>query len=64
MMTGTQYEESLRKLNLKVYLFGERVGSVVDHPMIRPSPPMQPTAWAPALSPCTNPNCPVSGSTS
>ena len=37
MMTGSQYEESLRKLNLEVYLFGERVGNVVDHPLIRPS---------------------------
>jgi 4-hydroxybutyryl-CoA dehydratase/vinylacetyl-CoA-Delta-isomerase len=37
MMTGTQYEESLRKLNLNVYLFGEKVGNVVDHPLIRPS---------------------------
>ena len=37
MMTGAQYEESLRKLNLKVYLQGERVASVVDHPIIRPS---------------------------
>jgi hypothetical protein len=25
LMTGSQYEESLRKLNLVVYLFGERV---------------------------------------
>ena len=37
MMTGSQYEESLRKLNLEVYLFGERVANVVDHPLIRPS---------------------------
>jgi len=36
-MTGSQYEESLRKLNLVVYLFGERVQNVVDHPLIRPS---------------------------
>lgn len=37
MMTGEQYTESLRKLNLVVYLLGERVINVVDHPMIRPS---------------------------
>src|SRR5665811_195714 len=37
MMTGSLYEESLRKLDLTVYLFGERVRNVVDHPMIRPS---------------------------
>ncbi len=37
LMTGSQYEDSLRKLNLTVYLFGERVDNVVDHPLIRPS---------------------------
>ncbi len=37
MMTAKQYEESLRGLNLEVYLFGERVDNVVDHPIIRPS---------------------------
>ena len=37
MMNASQYEASLRKLNLKVYLFGERVTNVVDHPVIRPS---------------------------
>lgn len=37
MLTPEQYLESLRKLNLKVYLFGELVGNIVDQPMIRPS---------------------------
>jgi len=37
MMTAAQYEESLRQLNLKVYMFGERIENVVDHPIIRPS---------------------------
>ena len=37
MMTGKQYEESLRKLNFKVYLQGEQVKNPVDHPIIRPS---------------------------
>ncbi|MBW2052476.1 MAG: 4-hydroxyphenylacetate 3-hydroxylase family protein [Deltaproteobacteria bacterium] len=37
MMTAEQYEESLRKLNLVVYMFGERVTNVVDDPIIRPS---------------------------
>lgn len=37
MMTAQQYEESLRKLNLVVYMFGERVENVVDDPIIRPS---------------------------
>ncbi len=37
MMTAEQYEESLRKLKLVVYLFGERIENPVDHPIIRPS---------------------------
>ncbi|MHC1762021.1 MAG: 4-hydroxyphenylacetate 3-hydroxylase family protein [Negativicutes bacterium] len=37
MITAQQYEESLRKLNLKVYLQGELVENPVDHPIIRPS---------------------------
>jgi len=37
MITAKQYEESLRKLNLVVYMFGKRVENPVDHPIIRPS---------------------------
>jgi len=37
LKTPEQYEASLRKLNLKVYLLGERVDNPVDHPIIRPS---------------------------
>ena len=37
MMTPEQYEESLRQLNLVVYLFGKRLGNVVDDPVLRPS---------------------------
>ncbi|MBU2700282.1 4-hydroxybutyryl-CoA dehydratase/vinylacetyl-CoA-Delta-isomerase [Sporomusaceae bacterium BoRhaA] len=37
LKTPEQYEESLRKLNLKVYLQGELVENPVDHPIIRPS---------------------------
>ena len=37
MMTGAEYIESLRKLNTRVYMFGEKVENWVDHPMIRPS---------------------------
>lgn len=37
LMTPEQYVESLRKLNLKVYLFGELLENPVDHPIIRPS---------------------------
>ncbi|WP_213818600.1 4-hydroxyphenylacetate 3-hydroxylase family protein [Garciella nitratireducens] len=37
LMTGEQYEESLRKLNLQVYMFGEKIKNVVDNPILRPS---------------------------
>lgn len=37
LMTAAQYEDSLRRLNLKVYLFGRRLENVVDDPIIRPS---------------------------
>jgi 4-hydroxybutyryl-CoA dehydratase/vinylacetyl-CoA-Delta-isomerase len=37
LKTPEQYEESLRSLNLKVYLQGELVENPVDHPVIRPS---------------------------
>jgi len=37
LKTPEQYEESLRKMNFKVYLMGELVKNVVDHPIIRPS---------------------------
>jgi 4-hydroxybutyryl-CoA dehydratase/vinylacetyl-CoA-Delta-isomerase len=37
LMNAKQYEDSLRKLNLKVYQFGKRVTNVVDDPIIRPS---------------------------
>lgn len=37
MKTGAQYEESLRKMNFKLYMFGEEIKNPVDHPMIRPS---------------------------
>jgi len=37
MMTAEQYEESLRKLKLAVYMLGRRVENPVDDPIIRPS---------------------------
>lgn len=37
MMTEKEYEDSLRQLNLTVYMFGEKIENIVDHPMIRPS---------------------------
>lgn len=36
-MTPQEYIESLRKLNTRVYMFGEKIENWVDHPMIRPS---------------------------
>src|SRR5512139_480910 len=35
--TSSDYIDSLRGRNLKVYLFGELIAEPVDHPMIRPS---------------------------
>ncbi len=37
LMTDEQYEDSLRRLNLVVYMFGDRVQNIVDDPIIRPS---------------------------
>ena len=37
LMTAAQYIESLRKLDTRVYMFGEKIDNWVDHPIIRPS---------------------------
>ena len=37
LMTPQEYIDSLRKLNTRVYMFGENIENWVDHPMIRPS---------------------------
>jgi len=37
MMTGEQYVESIRKMNMEIYMFGEKIESAVDSPMLRPS---------------------------
>ncbi len=37
LMTGEQYIESIRKMNMCVYMFGERVACPVDDPILRPS---------------------------
>ena len=37
LMTGEQYIESIRKMNMNVYLFGEKVESPVDDPILRPA---------------------------
>ena len=37
LMTGEAYIESIRKLNMQVYMFGKKVESPVDDPVLRPS---------------------------
>lgn len=37
LMTGQEYIESIRKLNMEVYMFGEKIDNPVDHPILRPS---------------------------
>jgi 4-hydroxybutyryl-CoA dehydratase / vinylacetyl-CoA-Delta-isomerase len=37
LMNARQYEESLKKLRLSVYMFGKKVSDIVDDPIIRPS---------------------------
>jgi 4-hydroxybutyryl-CoA dehydratase/vinylacetyl-CoA-Delta-isomerase len=37
MMTGDQYVESIRKLKMKIFLFGEQIDNPVDNPILRPS---------------------------
>lgn len=37
LMTGEQYIESIRKLNMEIYMFGEKIASPVDDPILRPS---------------------------
>ena len=37
LMTGQEYIDSIRKLKLRVYMFGEEVDNPVDNPILRPS---------------------------
>jgi len=37
LMNGDQYLESIRKMKMEVYMFGRRVESPVDDPILRPS---------------------------
>lgn len=37
MKTAAQYLESIGKLKRRVYIFGEQVENIVDHPLVRPS---------------------------
>jgi 4-hydroxybutyryl-CoA dehydratase/vinylacetyl-CoA-Delta-isomerase len=36
-MTGEQYIESIRKIKMEIYMFGEKVKDPVDNPILRPS---------------------------
>lgn len=37
LMTGEQYIDSIRKINMQVYMFGQKVENPVDDPILRPS---------------------------
>lgn len=37
LMTGEQYIESIRKIPMEIYMFGEKVENPVDDPILRPS---------------------------
>jgi 4-hydroxybutyryl-CoA dehydratase/vinylacetyl-CoA-Delta-isomerase len=37
LMTGEEYVESIRRLKLNVYMFGEKIENPVDNPILRPS---------------------------
>ena len=37
LMTGNEYVESLRALNMRVYMFGKKLDNPVDDPILRPS---------------------------
>ncbi|WP_313344155.1 4-hydroxyphenylacetate 3-hydroxylase family protein [Sedimentibacter sp.] len=37
LMTGEQYIESIKKMNMQIYMFGEKIESAVDNPILRPS---------------------------
>lgn len=51
MKTAQEYIESLRKLDLVVYMFGKRVSNVVDDPIIRPSMNAVAMTYAMAMNP-------------
>ncbi|MDR2745121.1 MAG: 4-hydroxybutyryl-CoA dehydratase, partial [Desulfovibrio sp.] len=37
MMTGEQYVESIRKMKMRMYMFGVKIESAADNPILRPS---------------------------
>ncbi|MEL7650197.1 MAG: 4-hydroxyphenylacetate 3-hydroxylase family protein [Sedimentibacter sp.] len=37
LMTGEQFIESIRKMNMQIFMFGEKIENPVDNPILRPS---------------------------
>lgn len=37
LMTGEQYLQSIKKMKMQIYMFGEKVESALDNPILRPS---------------------------
>lgn len=37
LLTGEEYVESMRKMNLNIYMFGEKIDNPIDHPILIPS---------------------------
>lgn len=37
LMTGQEYIESIKKMNMEVYMFGEKIDQPAEHPILRPS---------------------------
>ena len=37
LMTGQQYIDSIRSMNMQVYMFGKKIENPVDDPILRPS---------------------------
>lgn len=37
LMTGEQYLESIKKMNMQIYMFGEKIENSIDNPILRPS---------------------------
>ena len=37
LMTGKEYEESLKKLKMKIFLFGEEIDNPVGNPILQPA---------------------------
>ena len=37
MKTKDEYIESMKKMSIELYMFGERVTNIVDNPIIRPT---------------------------